>query len=184
MRPVIPAVLRTVLVMALWAAPGARASAQVQSTDRVLPLSLAVGAANEAVQSCAARGRPVTVTVVDAEGVVRAQLKGDRSTIHTRDSSFRKAYTQVTLGPVFGFERMSDAVARFNRNPSAAALATLPDMLVFAGAVAVRVDGETIAAIGVGGSPGGDKDEGCAAAGLSRIADRLGALAPLQAGRP
>jgi len=78
---------------------------------------------------------------------------------------------------------MSDGVAKFCLDPSAIALATLPDMVTLAGAVAVRVDGEAIAAIGVGGSSGGDKDEGCAAAGLSRIADRLGSLASPTAGR-
>ncbi|QYE35547.1 heme-binding protein [Polymorphobacter sp. PAMC 29334] len=125
---------------------------------------------------CARQGWPVTVTVVDAEGVVRVQLKGDHSTIHTRDSSFRKAYTQVTLGPVFGFDRLSDGVAALRVSPAAGAFATLPDILLLAGAVAVKVDGEAIGAVGVGGAPGGDKDEACAAAGLARISVRLGSL--------
>lgn len=153
------------------------ATAQVQGSDRILPLDLAVEAAQEAVRTCAARGWPVTATVVDAAGVVRVQLKGDRSTIHTRDSSFRKAYTQVTLGPVFGFDRLSQGVEKFRANPNGAAIASLPDILLLAGAVAVKVDGETIAAIGVGGAPGGDRDEDCAVQGLAKIVDRLpGAL--------
>ncbi len=32
---------------------------------------------------------------------------------------------------------------------------------------------ETIGSIGVGGAPGGDRDEACAKAGLDKIADRL-----------
>ncbi|MBN8873015.1 MAG: heme-binding protein [Rhodospirillales bacterium] len=149
------------------------AAAQVQAHDRTLPLDLAVEAAREAVRVCATHDWPVSAAVVDAEGVVRVQLKGDRSTIHTRDSSFRKAYTQITLGPVFGFDRLSEGVAAFRANPNGPALASLPDVLLLAGAVAVKVDGEPIAAIGVGGAPGGDKDEAWAAAGLAKIADQL-----------
>ncbi|MGA8818199.1 MAG: hypothetical protein WB624_12965 [Xanthobacteraceae bacterium] len=37
----------------------------------------------------------------------------------------------------------------------------------------VRAGGEAIAAIGVGGAPGGNLDEACAKAGLDKIADRL-----------
>lgn len=166
------------VVAALLGAAASPAVAQVQGYDRTLPLDLAVEAASEAVHVCAARGWPVTATVVDAEGVVRVQLKGDRSTIHTRDSSYRKAYTLVTLGPVFGFDTLTDGVAKFRANPNnAAALASLPDVILLPGAVAVKVDSETIAALGVGGAPGGDKDEACAAAGLAKIASRLPALA-------
>lgn len=165
--------IHKLIVASLFATAGSPVVAQVQSADRTLPLDLAVEAASEAVHVCAARGWPVTATVVDAEGVVRVQLKGDRSTIHTRDSSFRKAYTQVTFGPVFGFDRLSDGITKFSASPNAPALASLPDILLLAGAVAVKSNGETIGAIGVGGAPGGEKDEACAAAGLSRIADRI-----------
>lgn len=168
---------RVARLSVLLALAPAAASEQVQAHDRTLPLDLAVDAALAAVNACAARGWPVTATVVDVEGVVRVQLKGDRSTIHTRDSSYRKAYTQVTLGPVFGFDRLSEGVAKFRASPNGAALASLPDILFLDGAVAVKTGGETIAALGVGGAPGGDKDEACAAAGLARIADRLPALA-------
>lgn len=39
--------------------------------------------------------------------------------------------------------------------------------------MAVKVHDEIVAAIGVGGAPGGEKDEACAAAGLAKIKDRL-----------
>ncbi len=173
LRP--PTIRRTLRVGAglLAGAIASPASAQVQAHDHTLPLDLAMEAAREAVQACAARGWPVSAAVVDAGGVVRVQLKGDRSTIHTRDSSFRKAYTQITLGPVFGFDRLSEGVEKLRANPNAPALATLPDILLLGGAVTVRANDEPIAAIGVGGAPGGDKDEACAAAGLAKIADRL-----------
>jgi uncharacterized protein GlcG (DUF336 family) len=39
--------------------------------------------------------------------------------------------------------------------------------------VCIKVGNEAIAAIGVGGAPGGNFDEGCAQAGLAKIADQL-----------
>jgi uncharacterized protein GlcG (DUF336 family) len=41
------------------------------------------------------------------------------------------------------------------------------------GAVAFKVNGEMVGALGIGGAPGGDKDEVCAAAGVAKVADRL-----------
>ena len=151
----------------------APADAQVHKTGNFLDLSLAMEAAAESARACAAQGWPVSVSVVDAAGNVKLQAKGDYATVHTRVSSFRKAYTVITLGPVFGFETTSQFVERLKNNPSAPALTSLPDILPLAGGVAVKVRGEIVAAIGVGGAPGGEKDEACAAAGMAIIADRL-----------
>jgi uncharacterized protein GlcG (DUF336 family) len=149
------------------------AAAQVQKTGQFLSLELAMEAASAAVEACAAKGWPVSVSVVDAAGNVKLQAKGDHSTIHTKDSSYRKAYTMVTMGPLFGFDRLGAWVETLKTNPYASAYATLPNLFLLPGAVAVRIKGEMVAAIGVGGAPGGEKDEACAAAGLARIKDRL-----------
>ena len=58
-----------------------------------LPLGLAVEAANETVKSCEASGYNVSVAVVDMYGQAIARLKGDKSTPHTGDLAYRKAYT-------------------------------------------------------------------------------------------
>lgn len=149
------------------------AAAQVQTSGNFLSLDLAVEAATEAVRSCAEKGWPVSVSVVDAAGRVKLQAKGDHSTVHTKDASFRKAYTAVTMGPLFGFDRLGDWVEKLKTNPFAATYATLPDIYLLPGAVVVKMRGEIVAAIGVGGAPGGEKDEICAAAGLTKIRDRL-----------
>ena len=149
------------------------ALAQVQKTGNFLSLDLAAEAALEAVRVCSAQGWPVSVAVVDTAGNVKLQAKGDHSTIHTKDSSFRKAYTVATMGPIFGFDRLGAWVEKLKSNPSAAALASLPGIVLLPGAVAVKIRGETVAAIGVGGAPGGDKDEECAVAGLDKIKNRL-----------
>jgi uncharacterized protein GlcG (DUF336 family) len=41
------------------------------------------------------------------------------------------------------------------------------------GGLPIIVDGDTIGAVAVSGSPGGKKDEACAKAGLDKVADIL-----------
>lgn len=149
------------------------AAAQVQRGAAPLPLALAIEAAQGAIAACAAQGWPVSVSIVDPSGVVRLQARGDHSTIHTENTSFRKAYTVVTLGPIFGFDTSAAFAQQLAANPGASALTTIPNVVALAGGVAMKRGDEIIAAIGVGGAPGGDKDEACARAGLARIAARL-----------
>jgi uncharacterized protein GlcG (DUF336 family) len=149
------------------------AIAQVAESGYSLPLTLAMKAATEAIATCASKGYPVSAVVVDPSGVIKLEAKGDHSTIHTTTSAFRKAYTVVTFGPIFRFDASSTFVALLAKNPNAAALATLPDIALLAGGVAIKVGDEVVAAIGVSGSPGGDKDEACAQAGAASIKDDI-----------
>jgi len=153
------------------------AQAQVAQSGYALPLSLAMEAAAEAVRVCEADGYAVSASVVDPSGVVKLQAKGDHSTIHTRDSSFRKAYTVVTLGPIYRFNTSSAFTEIVAKSPVGHAISSLPDILPLAGAVAIKAGDETVAALGVGGAPGGDKDEACARAGVAKIQDRVTAAA-------
>jgi uncharacterized protein GlcG (DUF336 family) len=150
---------------------GAKAIADELVTVERLPRTLAVEAANEAVRFCEANGYQVTAAIVGNTGEMRALVRGDESTPHTNETAFRKAYTQVTLGPIYGFDALGAFAAK--DNPNKASLLTIPNFVFLPGAVAIKAKGKTIAAIGVGGAPGGDKDEACAAAGLAKIADRL-----------
>jgi uncharacterized protein GlcG (DUF336 family) len=149
------------------------AQAQVNQSGYSIPLELATVAAQEALRACGANGYPVTVTLVDVSGVQQVVLRGDHTTIHTRDSSFRKAYTIVTVGPLFKLDASSAFAELAQRNPSAAQLATLPNMIALPGAVAIRAHGEIVGGLGVAGSPGGDKDEACAQAGVAKIKSQL-----------
>ena len=147
--------------------------AQAQEAARSLSLELAMEAAAESLRVCGEHGWHVSVSVVDSAGDVKLQAKGDGSTVHTKDASFRKAYTTVTFGPIFGFDRLGDWVEKLKTNPYASAYASLPNIFLLPGAVAVKIKGEIVAAIGVGGAPGGQNDEICAEAGLARIQNRL-----------
>jgi len=129
----------------------ASAPAQVAESGYTLPLKLAAEAAMMAVASCAGKGFPVTATVVDPEGQIRVQMKGDHSTIHTKDTAYRKAYTVVTLGPIFKFDRSSAFLRMLGEGPptASAALSTVPDILLLPGGTAIKRGDEIVAAIGV-----------------------------------
>jgi uncharacterized protein GlcG (DUF336 family) len=149
------------------------ASAQGLPSTRLLPLSLATEAAMEAVNVCQHNGYAVTATVLDASGLVKAVAKGDGTQPHTLDSSRGKAYSIVTLGPVFGATLNSALADRVLANPKSAQLEHIPGVFLLAGGVLLKAGDDVVGAIGVGGAPGGDKDEACAVAGASKIAGRL-----------
>ena len=138
-----------------------------------LPLDLAVEAAQEAVRICTANGYRVTATIVDMVGTPQVVLRGDHSTVHTGESSFRKAFTVVTLGPMFHFSASSSFFEMMKTNSFAPQLATIHNVMALPGAVAFIVRGDMVAALGVGGAPGGNKDEVCARAGVAKVQDRL-----------
>jgi uncharacterized protein GlcG (DUF336 family) len=152
-------------------------AAQVAQSGYTLPLSLAVEAATTAIDACEAKGWSVSAFVVDTSGVTKVQLKGDHSTIHTKDSAFQKAYTVVTMGPIFKFDRTSAYAEIVSKNPAGAssALYSLPNITILPGGVAIKRGNEIVAGLGVGGAPGGDRDEGCAAEGVAKIATRVSA---------
>lgn len=138
-----------------------------------LPLDLALEAASEAVRVCEAEGYRVTATVVDMAGTPKVVLRGDKATVHTGESSFRKAFTVITLGPEFNFDASSGFFAMQESNPFASQLATVHNVMALPGAAAFMSQGEMVGALGIGGAPGGDKDEVCARAGVDKVKDRL-----------
>jgi uncharacterized protein GlcG (DUF336 family) len=139
----------------------------------VLPLDLALEAATEAVRVCELEGYRVTATVVDMDGVPQVALRGDGATVHTAESSFEKAFTVITLGPEFNFDTSGALFELVKTNPYLPRLAQVRHVMALPGAVAFHAKTAIVAALGVGGSPGGDKDEVCARAGIAKVADRL-----------
>lgn len=163
----------TVLAAILLAAPAHAAPTPPPPEHYVLPLDVALEAATEAVRVCRSSGYWVTATVVDMDGVPQVALRGDGATVHTAESSFEKAFTVVTLGPEFGFDTSGAFFELTKTSPYAPRLATVRHVMALPGAVAFHARGAIVAALGVGGAPGGDKDEVCAHAGIDKIADRL-----------
>ena len=114
-----------------------------------------------------------TATVVDMDGKPQVALRGNRATIHTAESSFDKAYTVVTLGPIFDFDTSGKFFDLVRTSPYAPRLATMTNVMALPGAVAFKSKNAIVGALGVGGAPGGDKDEVCAQAGVAKVADQL-----------
>jgi uncharacterized protein GlcG (DUF336 family) len=86
---------------------------------------------------------------------------------HTAESSRCKAFTSATFGMT------SAAFATLTANPGAAGLKDLSSVFALAGGVPIKAGNDVLGGIGVGGAPGGDKDEACASAGLQKVADQL-----------
>jgi uncharacterized protein GlcG (DUF336 family) len=138
-------------------------------SEKILPASLAMQAAQAAVTACAQKGFHISVAVTDRDGLVRVLLRGDQAGSHTLDSSVKKAYTAASLGLSTG------ALTKILvEHPDATGLRDMNDkILIMQGGLPIRAGTEVIGGIGVGGTPGGDTDEACARAGLARIMDHL-----------
>ena len=142
-------------------------------TTHRLSAALASDAVAEAVASCAKQGYKVTASIVDTDGVVQAMLRGDGASMTTPGAARDKAYTALMLGASRNEDSSAAVAKRMGANASAGGLAKLPHILLAQGGLVIRAGGEAIAAIGVGGAPGGNLDEACAKAGIDKIADRL-----------
>lgn len=151
------------------AAPVAVPAADVQPiADNVVSQNrITVGASAKAVGAalakCQADKLPfVTVALVDRFGTVQALLRGDNAAEHTIESAKRKAYTAAAFGAP-----TSELAKRATGNgPS---IADLPGTLFLPGGVPLKVNGVSVAGIGVGGAPDGKLDEACAEAGAAAI---------------
>ena len=157
----------------VWAQVQAAQPSETTNYHYTVPLSLALEAATAAVRVCAQHGYRVTATVVDMDGVPQVTLRGDGATIHTAESSFEKAYTVVTLGPIFDLDTSGKFFDLTKTSPYAPRLATMRNVMALPGAVAFKSKNSIVGALGVGGAPGGDKDEVCAQAGVAKVADRI-----------
>ncbi|WP_347109348.1 heme-binding protein [Paenarthrobacter sp. S56] len=128
---------------------------------------ISVGASSKAVTAalakCQADKLPfVTVALVDRFGTVQALLRGDNAAEHTIEAAKQKAYTAAAFGAP-----TSELAKRINGNgPS---IADLPGTLFLAGGVPLKVNGVSVAGIGVGGAPDGALDEACATAGADAL---------------
>ncbi|WP_017199233.1 heme-binding protein [Arthrobacter sp. M2012083] len=154
----------------------APAAAPVQVAADVLPAPenvvaqnrISVGASSKAVNAalakCQADKLPfVTVALVDRFGTVQALLRGDNAAEHTIEAAKQKAYTAAAFGAP-----TSELAKRVNGNgPS---IADLPGTLFLPGGVPLKVNGVSVAGIGVGGAPDGALDEACATAGADALA--------------
>jgi uncharacterized protein GlcG (DUF336 family) len=158
--------ISTIAGLGLAAALAMSANAQLL-THKDLSLATALTIATTAADTCKAQGNRVSVTVVGRNGEVIVILRGDNASPHTVENSRRKAYTARTFRIPSG-----EFAERVKSNPTIG-LVHLRGVIANQGALPIKVGDEVIGAVGVSGSPGGDKDEVCAKAGLDKAADQL-----------
>ncbi len=153
--------------VALLAVAQQAAAQDVTVSSRQLSADAANAMVVAAVEQCRKDGYKVSAAIVDRAGNLQAYLRDSGAGPQTFETSRRKAFTSAAFGIT------SAEFATRIANPAAAGLKDVSGVIPLAGGVPIKAGNEVIGGIGVGGAPGGDKDEACASAGLARIADRL-----------
>ncbi len=150
-----------VSTLSLWVL-STPAFAQDFPTQKVLPLELSTQAAMAAIKKCHDDGFKVSVAIVDQSGLLKVQLKADGAGPHTLDSSRRKAYTANSLR-----DSTHKYAVLVTQKPELQSLTRLNEnILLLGGGFPIKIGGEVVGGIGVGGAPGIEFDEVCASAAL------------------
>jgi len=140
--------------------------AQGVITEKNLSLALAQTMANAAMAKCQSMGYKISVSVLDRGGLALVMLRDEGASLHTPESSDRKAYTART------FRQPSAAIVkRIMDEPAVAGFKEYTRVIALQGGLPIKVGNDVIGAIGVSGSPG--KDNVCAQAGIDKVADQL-----------
>ncbi|MGC9386996.1 MAG: GlcG/HbpS family heme-binding protein [Hydrogenovibrio sp.] len=157
--------MKKLMPIGLVAAMGASLAMPVQAEPLSVNVSrLSMDMANKiavaAVEACREKGIPISVTVVERNGIPQAQLRDTMAPPVSWSISQKKAYTAVMFN-VKGSQLGSRA-----NSP----LQTMGEGLAFmAGSVPITAGGKLYGAVGVSGAPDGMDDEKCAAAGVEAV---------------
>jgi uncharacterized protein GlcG (DUF336 family) len=144
--------------------------AQGLITQKALPLEMAQTIAQGAVEKCRVDGFHVSVSIIDASGLLKVFVRDEGTGPHTIDLSRRKAFTALTFASRW---KTSGEAAKAWGSTLGSPMPNIEDTAGVAGGVPIKAGNETIGAIGVSGAVGGDKDEACAMFGISKVADKL-----------
>jgi uncharacterized protein GlcG (DUF336 family) len=128
----------------------------------------ALTAARAALDSCRKQGYQVAVAVTDRAGIVQVLLRDRFAGPHTIEVAANKAWTAAS----FRTSTLALADATQAGRPMSG-LRNVPRFLAVGGGRTIEASGSTLGAIGVSGGPGGEADDGCAAAGIRSIADAI-----------
>jgi uncharacterized protein GlcG (DUF336 family) len=121
----------------------------------------------EAAMECANNGAGISVAVVDRSGQLKVLIRGDGSPPHGLELARRKAYTART------FRRTSLEWAKRSET-GLAGQRMLAEVIPLGGGVPIKAGEETIGAVGVSGTSGGQEgDDNCAKGAIAKVADQL-----------
>jgi uncharacterized protein GlcG (DUF336 family) len=159
-------IAKAVTGIALAATLSSSAVAQGIVTQKTLSLVMAQTIANAAIAKCQSMGFKIAVSVLDRGGLALVMLRDESASLHTVESSDRKAYTARTFR-----QPSATIVKRILDNPAVAGFKEYTRVIALAGGLPVKIGDDVIGAVGVSGSPG--KDDDCAQAGIDKVADQL-----------
>ena len=162
-------IILTATAAVFLAAGSSMLFAQGLVTQRALSLEMSQTIAQGAVDRCRSDGFHVSVTVIDGSGLLKVFMRDEGTGPHTIDLSRRKAYTALTFASRW---KTSGEAAKAWGSTLGSPMPNIEGTTGVAGGVPIKVGSETIGAVGVSGAVGGDKDEACAMAGISRVADK------------
>ena len=128
----------------------------------------ALSAARAALEACRKQGYQVAVAVTDRAGIVQVLLRDRFAGPHTIEVAADKAWTAAS----FRTSTLALAAETQAGRPSSG-LRGLPRFMGVGGGRTIEASGSLIGAIGVSGGPGGEADDGCAAAGIKSIAEAI-----------
>jgi len=161
-----------VLILASALVSGNALSADTLVSERQIGVDAALVVAQAALAACRHHGSVVTITILDRADRVVVSLRDDGASPHSVEHSLRKAHTALTYN-MPSSEYGKGAVA----NPGSAGTLHLANITTAAGGLPIRAGDTLVGAIGISGTPGakggGSADEGCAKAGLEKIAGGL-----------
>jgi uncharacterized protein GlcG (DUF336 family) len=144
--------------------------AQGLITQKALSMEMAQAVVQGTVEQCRKDGFRVSVSVIDAAGLLKAFVRDENTGPHTIDTSQRKAYTALTFASRWATS-LEAATAWGHKLGSP--MPNVEGTTGMGGGVPIKVGDVAIGAVGVSGAVGGDKDEICAKAGIARIAHLL-----------
>jgi uncharacterized protein GlcG (DUF336 family) len=156
----------TLVIVATVALVPYLASGQSLLSERTVSLDAAIEMASASLERCRADGYKVTITVLNRHARTALVFSDDGATPHTLENSMRKAYTAFTT-------RAPSGEMNKRPEPLLKGFLVLDKLTVLEGGLPIFAGKELVGAIGVSGSPGGDKDAACAKVGIDKIAKKL-----------
>lgn len=122
---------------------------------------------HESIKKARAEGfMPITVTVVDVAGVIRATLAEDGSGLTRADVAYAKAWSCIAAG--FSTSTLRDIIEeqpRLDKAINGMQIMANGKLIPTPGGLIIQKDGKNIGAVGISGDRS-DEDEICAIAGI------------------
>lgn len=141
--------------------------AQGLVTQRNLSLALAKTIAEATLAACQSKGFHTAAAVVDRAGQVLVILRDEEGTAQMAEMARRKAYTARMFRT-----STSEFQKRTASDPGLLPQRDVEDILALGGGLPIQAGTEIIGGVGSSGSSQ-ETDEGCAKAGLAKVADVL-----------